>query len=269
MATEFTGTQVGPDGRRYPIGTVPPLSWEELVAQEVRVYGQPQDGDIPTRVNGQTVWVTPVDPTADSIALDPDVTDAPLNTVQGMLTSLREADLAPPIRTPAIPGTWIQPLMSNTVTSSLPATYVNVCAIEIPTECRIDAFGFFYEGSTASTVNIAVYADDGTLNRPTGLPISPVARVTGFQYDFTAPVAAFTLTPGRYWVAFLITGAPPSQTFPLAATSGYPVVAVEWVSRVPFGGLRSDGSMTTLGDVAGMNLLPDLSPVMVELRVAR
>lgn len=59
VAREFVNTQVGPDGRRYKVGTVPAQDWDDVVARNVRVYGEPEDGDIPLWVDGKVVWGKP------------------------------------------------------------------------------------------------------------------------------------------------------------------------------------------------------------------
>lgn len=42
--SEFDGTQIGPDGKRYNVGSVPSLTRDDVVGQEYHVYGTPGDG---------------------------------------------------------------------------------------------------------------------------------------------------------------------------------------------------------------------------------
>lgn len=50
-------TQIGPDGRRYPLGQVPQLTTLDVLGTELRVYGDPHAGDVPVYADdGRTVW---------------------------------------------------------------------------------------------------------------------------------------------------------------------------------------------------------------------
>lgn len=55
-------TQIGPDGRRYEIGSVPNLTRADRVPQTVGFYGQPEPGFVPVfQADGRAVWQDPDD----------------------------------------------------------------------------------------------------------------------------------------------------------------------------------------------------------------
>lgn len=240
MAREFVGTQVGPDGRRYPIGEIPAREWADLVPNSVRAYGQPEDGDVPLFVNGEVVWANPLP---------------------------EEQPKTPPVGyVPAVAGGWM-PSLGSSGFQSVSSNAAYFSAVEVSTACHVDSFGFNHNGTAtvvgAGVANLALYRDDGTFNHPGGTPLGPVVRATAFANDVTVPMPApLALEPGRYWVGFLLTNM--SSALSLAVVTYFPVVTPEALSQQMWTGWRGAGA-TVLGDVAA---IPSLTPTTLAPNVS-
>ena len=98
---EYAGTQLGADGKRYPIGQVPHLKREDVNSTAVRAYGDLTPGETPiVGEDGRVVWTQRDDdgggggegttPDAEAVLFDASATDLQADNVQAALVALAD-----------------------------------------------------------------------------------------------------------------------------------------------------------------------------------